>query len=55
MDKVECKECGKEMYDLTHGRGEKRNYICHRCGAHLWDGKWYTLEEWEAYVNEEPT
>ena len=48
----DCKYCGEAMTDLTHGRGDKRNFICH-CGAHFWDGKWYAGNMWEAYVNEE--
>ena len=38
--------------DLTNGLGTKRNYMCHRCNAHLWDGTIYTGPEWETYVNQ---
>ena len=37
--------------DLTNGLGAERNYICHRCNAHLWKGRVYTGAEWENYVN----
>lgn len=41
--------------DLTHGRGEHRNYYCHRCESHQWKGKKYTKKEWERWINEVDT
>ena len=40
-----------KMDDLTHGKGGKRNYICRRCGAHYWNGKFYSIKEWQEYIN----
>lgn len=38
------------MDDLTAGFGEKRNRICHKCGRHHWQGRFWTRAEWEVYV-----
>lgn len=47
-----CIYCGKTMYDLTHGYGDFRNYICYDCGAHSFREKFYTSKEWEEWVND---
>lgn len=39
--------CGHTMRDLTHGYGEKRNFICDHCGSHFYNNVWYTKKEWE--------
>lgn len=63
INKVKC-ECGgvhkprrnyryHGWYDLTKGKGEKRNYIAYCCYSHYFDGKFYTCEEWEKWVNED--
>jgi hypothetical protein len=45
MKTDETKQCGicggTHLNDLTQGRGEKRNIVCHDCGAHYWDEKWW--------------
>ena len=33
--------------DLTHGRGDDPNIICHDCGWHLYKGKEWTEKEWD--------
>lgn len=49
-----CKICkSKKIKDLTGGLGTSRNYYCIDCKAHWYDGKWYTKEEWEKWINEE--
>jgi len=58
-----CKYCNSKMDDLTHGKGEHRNYMCfgiiydgrlkRKCNTHNWKNKWYTHKEWEKYINEE--
>lgn len=45
-------ECGHQGYDLTHGKGEHRNYICYTCNSHEWKGKFYTKKEWEVWIND---
>ena len=37
--------------DLTHGRGEFRNWICHHCNAHVYRNDFYTGEQWENWMN----
>ena len=50
---VNCAVCGgANVTDLTHGRGEVRNVICHECGAHYYKERWWTKAEWTAYMNE---
>lgn len=46
-----CGVCGSERVDdLGHGKFEA-TVICNDCKAHWWK-RWYTLAEWEKYINE---
>lgn len=50
---LRCEVCkGSHTDDLTHGRGEVRNVVCHSCGGHYYKGRWWTKAEWLAYVEE---
>jgi len=44
--------CGRGIDDLTSGFGDKRNYICHWCGMHHWQGRFWTRAEWKDYIEE---
>lgn len=44
--------CGHKATDLTHGKGEVRNYYCVRCNLHFYNGKEWTKKEWDKYVND---
>lgn len=46
--------CDKpQQKDLTQGLGPDRHIYCQSCKAHQYDGKFYTRQEWEIYVNQE--
>jgi NADH pyrophosphatase NudC (nudix superfamily) len=51
-DTKKCGLCGSGgITDFGHGNFEA-TIVCNACGAHWWK-HWYTLTEWEAFVNEE--
>lgn len=48
-----CEKCrSTNLNDLGHGKN-KGTIICLNCKAHWWD-KWYTLGEWEEWINNIP-
>lgn len=53
MDAVRppCKHEG--IVDLTNGsKYHLPHFYCHRCDGHIYKGKEWTKEEWDAYVND---
>jgi ADP-heptose:LPS heptosyltransferase len=47
---AKCKHEGKT--DLTHGKGEVRNFYCPTCKTHWYKGKIWSEKEWGEYVND---
>jgi hypothetical protein len=47
-----CKYCNSDLNDLSHKQAVDAVYICTKCKARYYKGKWYTLKEWEAWINE---
>lgn len=45
-----CKHEGKT--DLTHGRGETRNFYCPNCKRHWYRGRIWSEDDWYKYVND---
>jgi hypothetical protein len=46
--------CDKQQQkDLTQGLGHESHMFCQACKAHEYDGKFYTKQEWEVYINQE--
>jgi hypothetical protein len=45
-----CQLCNKKMEDLTHGKGDIRNYICGGCGSHFFKGFFYTKSQWNYWI-----
>jgi len=46
--------CDKpQQKDLTQGLGPDRHIYCQSCKAHEYDGKFYTRQELEIYINQE--
>lgn len=44
--------CNHDWKDLSQGLGEPHHY-CSRCKAHKYKGKYWTRQEWDAWVNGE--
>lgn len=40
----------KSLTDLTLGKGKIRNFYCHQCGFHIYNGREFTKKEWDIYV-----
>ena len=50
--KVKCMVCkDQEMYDISQGKGDKRNYICWACDAHYFNGAWYPKDMWNSWMS----
>ena len=45
---ADCKHINKK--DLTQGLGETRNHYCPDCKMHWYNGRTWTMKEWDAYV-----
>ena len=56
VHKNDIRICGvcksPKVIDLTHGYGPDRNYLCHDCKAHFWQGRWWKRKEWDDYLEE---
>ncbi|MCP5013864.1 MAG: hypothetical protein GY938_01120 [Ketobacter sp.] len=44
--------CQKPAVSVINQKGEPHKF-CHKCKAHTYNGKFYTLAEWEKYVNKD--
>lgn len=52
-DKAICDHKNKSdlaPFTTAKEKGES-HYMCHKCGAHWYKGKFYTKKEWEDWVN----
>jgi hypothetical protein len=48
--RAKCKH--EKKTDLTHGKGELRNFYCPDCKTHWYKGKIWSEEQWDDYVND---
>lgn len=40
----------KDKTDLSQGIGDDRHFFCPSCGAHWYNGRFWTKREWSLYI-----
>jgi hypothetical protein len=52
MAKLEEFCCGLPMADFRTSPTDDEHFYCRQCGAHYYQDRWWTKDEWFYYVNE---